>query len=58
MLFIIQIQIGVFTAQECTIGQQIGNVCFQYTNVERFHNVFIRTNLKSWKNILFIIQSC
>ena len=52
------LQAGIFVAQQCPVSQQVGNVCSQYTDIEGFHNIFIRSALQSLDDILVGIQCC
>ncbi len=58
VLLVVQVQAGIFVAQQCPVSQQVGNVCSQYTDIEGFHNIFIRSALQSLDDILVGIQCC
>ena len=47
----VQVQAGIFVAQQCPVSQQVGNVCSQYTDIEGFHNIFIRSALQSLEDV-------
>lgn len=56
LFFCIDFQIRISLAQQCAVGKQIGNAGFQYVYAERFYNIFVRTDMESFENVLFISQ--